>query len=88
MSPRETIARAIYEIFCEDELEKFDNRYGTFDDLTYPIRECYLLQADAVIDALSSMPPTDAMRDAYSDINGLALDAEAWRAMVGAMRDE
>ena len=49
--PREVIARAIYGSFCERELEKFDYHYDSFDDLTYPIRDNYLSQADAVIDA-------------------------------------
>lgn len=45
--------------------------------------------ADAVIDALSSMTITEAMCDAYSEkAGGEWIDANGWRAMVGAMRDE
>lgn len=79
MTPKEMIARTIYERF---------NPKGSFDKLPRKYQGQYLRDADAIIDALASMEVTEGMRSAYSDITCELIDPYGWRAMVGAMRDE
>ena len=79
MSPREVIARAIYNAWhCREAWDELDeeDRFLNFD------------LADAVIDTLASMEPTDAMVEAYLDQTGDPLSEFGWSAAVGAMRDE
>lgn len=89
MTPRETIARAIYEGFCAHVTPGTDP-IDAFDDLTRPIRDSYLQQADVVIEALALMEPTEAMVSAGVEAPFHFSEAEEtakniWRAMTGAM---
>lgn len=84
MTPREVIAKGIH-----DSLYKADMAAcPPFERCDFLVRQAFLLMADAVIDALEGMDVTHAMRLAYIDFPIDLTADEAWKVLVGAMRDE
>lgn len=73
-------------IFRGDHL--YCDEFAQWEKESPDLRAAYFAMADAVIDALASMEPTDAMIEAYLDQTGDPLSEFGWTAAVEAMRDE
>lgn len=84
MTPREVIAKGIHDSLYKADMASCP----PFERCDFLVRQAFLLMADAVIDALASMEPTDTMIEAYLDQTGDPLSEFGWAAAVGAMRDE